>query len=241
MKFTYIKLIIICFIFSSCAKRIKAPMTRFVSPEIVGVGAKVEVSFFNSSTGILNFKNNRTDNPLNMGISKGRGIDAAIGIKNYVDIFWNQSHDSVATVGLRYQILGRSPKNTYTVGHKLLASFSYGDDRDELETPYQTNLKMTVTDFLLTYGYRFKSWFMLYGGVSLSNYDFSGNILNAPGGFNSNSFYYEAKTTPTVYLGTHFNYTRIGTKVELGFQRIKWTNTLPFINYTIGYGMYITY
>lgn len=236
-----VKLLLLFFVLCSCAKRLKAPMNRFVTPEIVGSGAKVDVNFFTSSNGSLNFSNNRVDNPLEMGLAKGRGIDAAIGIMNYVDLFWSQPHDSVATIGLRYQILGRSNKEKKSLGHKLLVSFSYGDDRDELTSPYEIDLKMTVTEYLITYGYRFKTWAMIYGGLSVANYKFLGTFKNRPGGFNSDVFDYEANWTPTAYAGAVLNYTRIGFKLETGFQRIVWSNTEPFINYSVGYGMYITY
>jgi hypothetical protein len=211
------------FIFTSCAQRMKVPINRFVSPEAIGGGAQVEYRDMTFSSGVLDFSNNSTTNPLVMGTAREEEFYLGIGVSNNADVFVRVPKESSSLLGIKIQLIGSSAKEA-AVGHNLAFSMGMGSERDKFEQSFTIDLKSDVTDFSLIHGYRLAPMLLIYDGISISNYSFEGTVSGATG-LNSNDIDYAAKNIQGGHLGVILGGKGLKLKLEYAAQKITWTHT----------------
>lgn len=211
------------FILTSCAQRIKVPINRLVSPEAIGRGANVEYREMGFSSGVLDFSNNSTENPLIMGTSKDTEFYLNLGISNNADIFVRVPEESSSLIGVKVQVIGE-PGKAGAAGHKLAFTIGKGNESDTFDQTFQIDLKSDVTDFALIHGYRTSPYFMFYDGISISNYHFKGDIKGSTG-LNSDTIDYRAKNILGAHAGVILGSNSFMLKLEVAAQKIEWSHT----------------
>ncbi len=217
------KWLLIAIFLSSCAQRIKVPINRFLSPEAIGKGAEVEYREVGYSSGVLDFANNNTDNPLLMGKASDTEFYLGLGVAERADIFVRVPEESSSLLGIKVQILG-DPAKAAKVGHALAFTLGMGSERDKFNQIFTIDLKSDVTDYSIVHGYRMNPFFMVYEGVSISNYRFAGTVKGATG-LNSDDIDYEAKSIFGAHAGIIMGKSNLKLKLEFATQKIEWTHT----------------
>lgn len=222
-------------ILTSCAQRIKVPINRFLNPEAIGGGVQAEYQDTGLSSGILDFENDSASNPLRLSKVREESGYLGLSLSKKVDLFLKVHKESSSLVGLKVQVLGGSFKEA-SLGHSLSFSLAAGNERDTFDSTFQIRLRADVTDYSLIHGYRFTPSFIIYDGVSLSNYSFEGNIVGDTL-LDSNRIDYSARNTLGAHIGAIYGSQALNLKLELATQRIVWTNTDERLFYHLGFAL----
>lgn len=220
----------------SCAQRLKTPLNRMISPEAIGRGAQLEYRKSGFSEAKLNFADGRTDNPLDMGTISDPEFVLGLGIVEKVDFFYKMSYEATALLGIKFQLVGEAVK-AQAVGHKLALTYAMGSDRDDYDGIYKIRLKSSAQDFSVIHGYRFSEYLMLYESLSLSQFSMSGSIENGGGEFSSDSFDYRTGLTLGLHVGLELSLYPMLSRLELGVQKIKWSQTEEYLAASLGYSL----
>lgn len=208
---------------SSCAQRIKVPINRFLNPEAIGGGFQVEYQDTGLSSAILDFSNNSTSNPLAVGTVRNESLFAAIGLSKDVDLFTKIHKESSSILGLKVQVMG-APFKAAVIGHSISFSLGGGSERDTFNSDFEITLKSDITDYSIIHGYRFSPTFLIYDGISLSNYSFRGTIKDEPS-LDSDEIDYSARNIFGAHIGLIYGSENFNLKLEWATQKITWTNT----------------
>ena len=224
-------LILLC----SCAQRMKIPINRFSSPEVIGGGVGVEYQSTGFSVGQLDFSNNDVDNPLVVSTTTEESFHLDLGVVDKMDIFIDVPKQSSSRVGVKIQLLG-DPEKAKKEGHQFAFTLATGSAHDEFESGFTIDLKSRMQDYSIIHGYRINEVVAVYEGISLTTFEFDGKIQN-PGSLNGNTIDYKAKDTLGVFAGLTFGTTGIKAKAEFAGQYVRWTNTDPKLVYSFGYSL----
>ncbi len=223
------------FILVSCAQRIKVPINRFLNPEAIGGGIQVEYQDTGLSSGILNFEDNSSSNPLSLTKIREESGYLGLSLSKKADLFFKIQNESSSLIGLKVQVLGGSFKEAI-LGNSLSFSLALGNERDTFDSTFQIRLRADVTDYSLIHGYRFSPNFIIYDGVSLSNYSFEGSIIGETS-LDSNRLDYSARNILGAHIGAIYGSQSLNLKLELATQRIVWTNTDERLFYHLGFAL----
>jgi len=236
------KFIILVFIFSiiGCSQRIKVPINRMMTPEVIGKGIDLEYEQIGFSEGRLDFTNSETDNALLMGGASNRSLYMALGIADNTDIFIKVPQESSSLLGIKVQIIG-TPSKVRSVGNQLAFTIAMGSERDTFEGQYNINLKSDVKDYSLIYGYRANELALVYASFSISHYSFEGNIKGASAVLNSDEIDYQAQNVLGGQLGIELGGPSFALKAEISAQKIKWSNTEEQLLYFSGLALRSTF
>jgi len=240
MTLMKVALMLLIFIFCSCAQRIKVPINRTISPEAIGSGFEVEYKKTGFSHGVLQFENGEVDNPLLMGKLQEDELYLGVGISRNADIFVKIPKESATLLGLKVQVMG-SPSKDRKVGHNLAFTLAMGAERDDFDDVVQIELKSDVQDYSIIHGYRFNDMFMVYEGISLSNFTFSGKISDAPASFSDDQFTYQANNIIGGHAGIEAGGAAFKVRIEYGVQQITWSNTEKKTFSFLGYSLSSTF
>ena len=227
--------ILLLLILVSCAQRIKVPINRFLSPEAIGGGIQAEYHDTGLSSGILDFSNNSTSNPLALTKVRERAGYLGIGLSNKVDLFVRLHRESSSLLGLKVQIIGDSFK-TARLGHSLAFSLAAGNERDTFNSTFKINLRADVTDYSLIHGYRLTPSLLFYDGLSLSNYSFEGGIIGNTS-LDSDNINYDARNTLGAHIGVIYGGQSLNLKLEWAAQKIVWTHTDAALFQHLGFAL----
>ena len=231
--------ILLFIIFStSCAQRLKVPINRMTSPEVVGRGMEVQVDQVGFSNGILNLAEGK-NSPLIMSTVSERALHLGIGIAEKLDVFINIPKESSSRFGIKIQLLGGSEKSRSS-GHKLAMILATGNSTDLYTVDYKINISADLKDYALVHGYRFNENVLIYESVSITNYEFNGNIIGASD-LNYNLINYKANNTLGVAVGVSLGPPSLKFKGELAYQRIEWSNTVAKNSFSLGYSLTATW
>lgn len=206
-----------------CAQRIKVPINRMMSPEVIGKGAEVEYRDIGWSQGVLDFTDNSVTNPLIMSTLKEEEFYLGLGVAENADLFVRVPKESSSMIGLKVQVLGKGMKSL-EAGHKLAFTLAMGSERDEFDQVFTIDLKSDVTDYSVLHGYRVSNLLLLYDGVSITNFRFQGNVKGT-NGLDSSTIDYSAKNIIGAYGGAVLGSHQLKLKLELAAQIIEWENT----------------
>lgn len=227
--------IIIFILITSCAQRIKVPINRLLSPEAIGGGAEVDFRQMGFSTGVMDFSDNSTSNPLKMSVATDNEMLLSLGVSEMVDFFVRVPKESSSILGIKVQIIGANRK-AQAAGHSMAITLGMGNERDEFKSVYNLSLKSDVTDYSLIHGYRFSPMMMMYEGVSISNYHFQGSISGTTD-LDSDEIDYKAENILGAHIGIIAGGTNFNLKLEYGIQKISWTNTPDKLSHSLGYSL----
>lgn len=195
-----------------------------MSPESLDqLGAEMEYRRASFSSGVLDFSNGDTQNDLIMSTVSEEELHIAFGIARIMDLYYDLPKESVARFGGRVQLLG-NPKKSGMIEHKVAFTFGMGAEVDKIEDTYTVNVKAKSQDFSVIHGFRFSPSFMMYEGISLTNYSFEGTIED-PVGLSSDHFLYEAENTLGAHIGVIWGPSYANLKAEFAAQQIAWTDT----------------
>ncbi len=194
-----------------------------MSPQAIGKGALVEYREMGYSSGVLDFTDNTTSNPLIMSTSNDKEFYLAVGVSSIADLFVKVPEESSSLIGIKVQVLGE-PLKAGSTGHNLAFSMGMGNEQDKFEQTFTIDLKSNVTDFALIHGFKPSPFLTIYDGISLSHYEFEGTI-NGTTGLDSNDISYSAENILGAHVGVILGGTGLQLKLELAAQKIKWTNT----------------
>lgn len=236
-KFTPFILILLC----SCSQRMKVPINRMISPEVIGFGMDLEYRNMAYSEGLLDFTDNKVDNPLQIQKAVDREVYMAFGIASNADLFIKVPKESSSMLGIKVQVMGASSKNR-NGSHQLAFTLARGAERDTFTgDALRINLKSDVGEFGVIHGYRFSPFVLLYEGITLSKYEFTGFIKNAPATFSDSEIEYIASNTLGAHIGLELGGINFKSKFELGYQRIDWSNTPSKSLYAFSYAIGATF
>lgn len=238
LVFTFLFLIILNLV--SCSQRIKVPINRVISPEVIGHGVDLEYEQIGFSEGKLDFSNGETDNALLMGAVSNRALYMALGIAPNTDIFVKVPQESSSLLGLKVQVYG-SPSKARSTGSIVAFTIAMGAERDTFEGQFKINLKSDVKDYSIIYGYRSSPLVMFYSSMSLSHYSFEGDIIGASAVLNSDEINYEAQNILGGQLGFELGGESFSIKGEVAAQKIKWTNSEEKLLYFTGLALRTTF
>jgi len=194
-----------------------------INPEAIGGGFELEYREMGFSSGVLDFTDNSTSNPLLMGTSKDKELYTGFGVSRSVDLFVRVPEESSSLIGLKVQLLG-NPNKEAAEGHNLAFTLGMGSERDTFNQIFSIDLKSDVTDYSVIHGYRFSPILMVYEGISVSNYHFQGSVQGTTG-LNSNEIDYSAKNILGGHAGVVLGSSSFKIKLEVAVQKIEWTNT----------------
>lgn len=211
-----------------------------ISPEAIGRGLDVEYKNSGFSEGKLNFVGSKTDNPLDMSVTKDREFYLALGIAPTVDVFFKSPEQSVALLGLKVQLMGL-PSKARALGNKLAFTFAMGANRDSFEGTYDVKLKSEATEISVVHGHRFSPWVMIYEGLSYSKYEFQGEIQNTTSAFTSDEFNYTADGIIGAHAGLELGGHTFKLKLEYAAQKIEWTHTPEKTYQSLGAALVATF
>jgi len=236
------KFLFLVFIFTivGCSQRIKVPINRMMTPEVIGKGVDLEYEQIGFSEGKLDFSNSETDNALLMGTASNRSLYMGFGIADNTDIFIKVPQESSSLLGIKVQVIG-TPSKARSVGNQLAFTIAMGSERDTFEGQYNINLKSDVKDYSLIYGYRTHSMTLIYASFSLSHYSFKGNIEGASAVLNSDEVNYNAQNILGGQLGIELGGPSFALKAEISAQKIKWSNTEEQLLYFSGLALRSTF
>lgn len=221
MKLFY--LFLFTFFIGSCAQRIKVPINRFLNPEAIGGGFQFEYQDTGLSSAILDFENDSTTNPLDIGTVRNEALYLGAGLSKDVDLFVKVHKESSSLLGLKVQILGQ-PFKAAVIGHSLSFSLAGGSERDSYKDTFEIALKSDITDYSLVHGYRFSPSFQIYDGLSLSNYSFRGKVKDETT-LDSDQIDYSARNILGAHIGILYGSQSFNLKIEWATQKIEWSNT----------------
>lgn len=229
------------FIVVSCTQRLKVPINRMASPEVIGGGAELEFQRIGFSQARLDFNGGRTDNPLKMtGVVSNRVLHMAAGVSQNVDVFVKVPQESSSLLGIKVQLVGTSSKFRNNT-HQFAFTLATGSERDSFEGPFEIDLKSDVKDYSLIYGYRFNEYFLAYTSVSLSDYKFRGDIKDSGGTLLDDSINYRAQNILGAQAGVDFGFPGFSLKYEFAIQKIRWTNSEEKVLYSNGLAIKAAY
>jgi hypothetical protein len=214
-------------------------MNRMMSPETIGTGMEVEYDHVGFSTGTLSFENADTNNPLLMSTVTERSLHVGLGLVERMDVFIEVPKESSSRVGGKIMLLGE-PEKKRANGHKLALVLAMGTSTDTYELEYEINMTSSLQDYGIIHGYRFNENFLIYEGLSVTSYDFEGDIVNGTG-LNSSTIQYAARNILGGNLGMVIGPPSLKIKAEVAVQRITWTNTDTKLFYSMGYALTATW
>ena len=227
--------------FLSCSQRLKIPINRMISPEVIGGGADIELQRVGFSTAQLSFLGGETDNPLNItGAVDNRSVYFAGGVSQNVDVFIKIPQESSSLLGLKVQVLG-VPSKIRNSGHQIAFTIAIGSERDSFEGSQELDVKSDVKDYSIIYGYRASPYLLGYASLSLSDYSFSGKIKKSSVVLLDNKIDYRAQNTLGGQLGIELGGESFALKLELAGQRVHWTNTEAQFLYSTGLALRSTF
>ena len=145
------------------------------------------------------------------------------GLSPSVDLFVRVPEESSSLIGLKVQLMGGNTQDA-ALGHKLAFTIGMGSERDSFDSTFEIELKSDVTDYSLVHGYRFHPNFLLYEGISISNYSFEGRVVGTTG-LDSDQIDYEARNILGAHIGAVLGGHSFQLKAEWGAQKIEWTHT----------------
>lgn len=198
-------------------------MNRYLSPEAIGGGFQFEYQDTGLSSAVLNFDNNSTSNPLDMGTVRNESLYLAAGLSSDVDLFVKVHKESSSLLGLKVQVMGE-PFKSAAIGHNISFSLAGGSERDTFKDTFEITLSSDISDYSLIHGYRFSPTVMVYEGLSLSNYSFRGKVKDNTV-LDSNLIDYSARNILGGHVGIMYGSQSFHFKLEWATQKIKWTNT----------------
>jgi hypothetical protein len=212
-----------------------------ISPEAIGFGMELDYRYTSFSEGLIDFSNNRVDNALEMQtVREGEGL-VGFGIAKNADIFIKVPKESASMLGMKIQLLGTSSKDR-SEGNKLSLAYAQGAVRDVYKGDgFKINLKSDVSEISLIHGYRFSPLVMLYEGLTIGSYEFSGVIEEAPATITASQVEYRASNVLGLHIGLELGGTNFKSKVETGYQKIKWSNTEAKNIYALSYSLGVTF
>lgn len=232
MKLSFLVFFIL---FSSCAQRIKVPVNRMNTSEVLGKGMELEYRQMGLSEGKLDFTDNRTDNALIMSTVSEEELYIGFGLSRRVDLFVRVPKQSSTLVGLKIQVFG-TPSSERSPGNQLAFTLATGSARDTFEQSFKIKLKSDIRDYSIIHGYRLNEYILFYDGLSLSHYDFEGSISGAVG-LSSDELNYSAKNILGAHIGVELGGASFKMKLESAAQKILWTNTEEKLLYTFAYSL----
>lgn len=228
-------------LFISCAQRMKVPINKMISPEVIGYGMDLEYRYTSFSEGLLDFSDNSVDNPLQLQTARDQEVFLGFGIAQNTDIFVKVPKESSSMLGLKIQLLGASSKNR-NIANQLAITYARGAARDTFTgDSLRINLKSDVSEFSVIHGYRFSPFAMIYESISIGNYEFSGFIESSPAVFSDSQIEYKAANVLGAHIGLELGGINLKSRIELGYQRIKWSNTDTKSLYALSYSLGVTF
>jgi hypothetical protein len=229
-----IQILLLILVTISCTQRIKVPINRMMTPEVIGGGAEIEFQRIGYAQSRLDFTGGRTDNPLGFtSVVSNRTLYMAAGVSQNVDLFVRIPQESSSLLGLKVQLIG-VPSKIRNNSHQFAFTVAVGSERDSFEGAYEIDLKSDVRDLGLIYGYRLNHLFIGYTSVSLSSYHFRGDVKDGGGVLIDDKIDYEAQNILGGQMGFEFGGETFSLKLELAAQKIKWTNTEEELLYSSG-------
>lgn len=229
---------ILVLLFSSCAQRLKVPINRMISPEVIGKGMEVQYDQIGFSSGILNLAEGQDSSLLFSQVNE-RALHLGIGLVDKLDIFVNIPKESSSRVGLKIQLLG-APEKVRSAGNKLALILATGSSTDIYTVDYKINIASELKDYALIHGYRFSENLLVYESLSITNYEFHGTIVGN-NDLNFNKIKYYANNTIGLAIGAVLGPPSLKAKAELAMQRIFWSHTEAKNAYSLGYSLTATW
>lgn len=224
-------LIILC----SCAKRIKVPINRFETSESLGSGGEIELRQGTHSHGQLDLSDGDLDNPLEMGTSKGQGLGLTAALGESLDLMWRVPHEAPTIIGAKVQVLG-SPEKSAGSGNTLSIAFGMGADRDTFDGEPSIKMKYDIQDYMILHGYRLTPNFTIYDGLSISTYEFEGELSSEDDeDLDGETLEYTAENIIGFWVGGMYTNHPIKAKFEIALQKIEWDYTESKMFYAFGY------
>lgn len=215
----------------------KVPINRMQSPEVIGGGIEVEYKQVGFSEGQLDLSNNKTDDPLLMSTTRDQEFYFTLGLADNADIYVKVPEESASMIGIKIQVLGASSKNR-NITHQLAFILGMGAERDSFSGGgLNIELKSDAKEFGLIHGFRYSEWILIYEGITLSQYEFSGLIENAPATFSDSEFEYKASNIFGFHVGLELGSVNFKSRAEIGYQNINWTSTGAKSFYSFGYSL----
>lgn len=229
-------ILILLFISSGCATKYVLPGNRFISPESVGGGLKVQAEIQQEAAKLatLDVSGGQTNNRLQYSDQTRMGYFFGISLFEQMDFIWYQAASSVSFIGTRIQLIGGS-KTSRTAGHKLSITAAIGGNEHEIDSgDPKIEFDMAGQDFSIIHGYRINEYVMFYDTLSLTNISFDGTLKSKDPLFDGLEVNSSVKMMG-VYAGIELSYNQLMAKLECGYQSIEAKHTPNRSGVRIGY------
>lgn len=229
-------ILILLLICSGCATKYVLPGNRFISPESVGGGLKVQAEIQQQSAKLatLDVSGGQTNNRLQYTDQNRMGYFFGVSFFEQMDFLWYQTASSVSFIGTRIQLIGGS-KASKASGHKLSITAAIGGNEHEIDNgDPKIEFDMSGQDFSIIHGYRINEYVMFYDTLSLTNISFDGTLKSKDSFFDGLEVNSSIKMMG-VYAGMEFSYNQVMAKLECGYQTIEAKHTPNRSGIKIGY------
>jgi hypothetical protein len=243
-------ILLLSFIFTSCAVNMKTPSSRFLSPEVQGhIEGSISTGLSGSTNVELDTTDNKTDNPLQLSPDVSMSlVNLEVGIKDKVDVVFIAPSKSPSQLGIKFALVGK-PQKRAEKGDHALSVFISGGREEETEVSddiffnlNQASATVETSNVVLglLYGYRIDSETLIGANLLLESYDFKGSFTS---GSNTNlvgkSFNYNGHITNFSLFALFYNKPKTWfTRIEAALQKSDWdwsaVHTFGYGNFAIG-------
>ncbi|MCT4643295.1 MAG: hypothetical protein N4A33_13470 [Bacteriovoracaceae bacterium] len=230
---------LVCIFLVGCAQRMKLPINRGVSPEVIGVGAGLSMGSSGVAHSSLDIDSTTNDlsGSVSTSVVRESGYDIQLGVARQFEAFAKFMSETPTLYGVKVQFWGL-PKKEKQAGHKMTFTFASGSSTDQYDdSGIEIELASKVQDYSFIYGYRFDEKHLVYSSLSITDYRFKGKIKNPPLAFTTSRFSYTAKSIKTLAVGSFHDFSVIGMNLEVALQKLKFTNSSEKTNFSFLYGL----
>jgi hypothetical protein len=245
----------LCFLilFASCGQiQIKTPSSRFISPEAAGklLSGEVEIQQQGGAEGTIYINSTDIDNPMELRNNvTPLAFGFNLGLMDKVDFITYSYTDSAPLYGAKIQLMGKSRQEAKKGDQSLAVTLGYGEQyksQSESRTELFTgdvevkgaDIKQTLKDISVIYGYRTADDVVVYTSVQLTQHEFHAEIESNDSAINGKHLNYQT-TNLGAALGAIRYFKSMHAKLELSGQHVNWTlndpATYAFLNIALGW------
>lgn len=227
-------LILILFLFGSCATKYIIPGNRFITPESQGgiFHGQVEIQQTSANQLTIDTRNDSIHDGVLYDQKTRTGFLISDSIFDNFDFIWSHTGSANSLLGGKLQVLG-DPRLAKTAGHKMSMVALFGGNEHETDDR-SVEFDLAGQEILLIYGYRFTENVLPYLSFSRAAYDFSGKIKKGP--LNGQEPHLRT-TSNALNVGVEFAHLAFFAKFETTYQQLTTTDTKGRDKFMFGYSV----
>lgn len=228
------RILVMMFLFTSCAINMDVIGTRSLSPEIQGhVQGSYSISAMQTTNVRLNPANNSMTNPLE--IDHGGDFSLAnieLGLMNFIDLVYLSGGEAVGQFGVKLKLFGPSRSQARSGDSSLALFIGGGKEEDEgvndafVFSTSKADVETQVVSAGLLYGYRISQYTLIGMSVFYDRYTFKGEFTSSTiPAMVGQKFDYDGKVFNLGLYSIFYTTSGWFTRLEVALQENDWSHT----------------